>query len=75
MPQHQENVMGKKQKDPQDEVTVRVSIEIWDSCPDLCYIVYMQKAAAQLDGGQGRNGGWGWAGQGEGGGGGMCVPT
>ena len=29
--------------------TVRVSIEIWDSCCDLCNIVYMQKAAAQQD--------------------------
>ena len=27
--------MWKKQKDPQDGVTVMVSIEIWDSCSDL----------------------------------------
>ena len=48
-PGHQEDVMRKKPKDLLDGVTVRVSIEIWDSCSDLCHIVYMQKAATQQD--------------------------
>ena len=41
--------MQNKPKDPLDGVTVRVSIKIWDSCRDLCNMVYMQKAAAQQD--------------------------
>ena len=41
--------MRKKQKDPRYGVTVRVIVEIWDSCRHLCNIVYMQKAAAQQD--------------------------
>ena len=46
LPQHLEDVMRKKPKDLRDGVTMRVSMEIWDSCSDLCKIVYMQKAAA-----------------------------
>ena len=38
----------KKQKDPRDRVTVRVSIEIWDSCRDLCNIMYVQKGRRRL---------------------------
>ena len=49
MPQHTEDIMRKKQKDPRIRVTVKVSIEIWDSCLESCNTVYMQKAAAQED--------------------------
>ena len=58
MPLHPEDMMRKKPKDPWDGVTVRVSIEIWDSCSDclklrfetVAYnIAYLQKAAAQQD--------------------------
>ena len=39
----------KKAKDLPGGSFVKVSIEIWDSCSNLCNLLYMQKAAAQQD--------------------------
>ena len=46
MQQHLEDEVRKNPKDLTDGVTVRVGIEIWDSCSDFSDTIYMQKAAA-----------------------------